>query len=109
MWFDIQYALRSITNKPLFYAMVILTLALGIGAKRGSARLGAARPASTRAARPAVNRRFMVGPRLLLILLIRKIRCLARADLPLPWGEGRGEGLPSKTERRHAGRHQGRY
>ena len=32
MWSDIQYALRNIANKPLFYSVVILTLALGIGA-----------------------------------------------------------------------------
>src|SRR5688500_10373028 len=32
MWSDLEYALRNIANKPLFYAMVILTLALGIGA-----------------------------------------------------------------------------
>ena len=31
MWSDIQYALRSIAKKPLFYAIVIVTLALGIG------------------------------------------------------------------------------
>jgi predicted permease len=32
MWSDVQYALRSIAKRPLFYAAVILTLALGIGA-----------------------------------------------------------------------------
>jgi putative ABC transport system permease protein len=32
MWSDIQYALRNIARKPLFYSVVILTLALGIGA-----------------------------------------------------------------------------
>jgi len=32
MWSDVQYALRNIAKKPLFYAVVILTLALGIGA-----------------------------------------------------------------------------
>jgi putative ABC transport system permease protein len=32
MWPDVQYALRNIAKRPLFYAMVILTLALGIGA-----------------------------------------------------------------------------
>src|SRR5215212_572775 len=32
MWSDIQYALRNVANKPLFYSVVILTLALGIGA-----------------------------------------------------------------------------
>jgi hypothetical protein len=32
MWSDVQYALRSIATKPLFYSVVILTLALGIGA-----------------------------------------------------------------------------
>ena len=32
MWSDIQHALRNIAKKPLFYFVVILTLALGIGA-----------------------------------------------------------------------------
>jgi putative ABC transport system permease protein len=32
MWPDIQYTLRNIAKKPLFYSVVILTLALGIGA-----------------------------------------------------------------------------
>ena len=32
MWSDIQYALRNIAKKPLFYSVVILTFALGIGA-----------------------------------------------------------------------------
>ena len=32
MWGDVQYTLRSLTRQPLFYAVVILTLALGIGA-----------------------------------------------------------------------------
>ncbi|HYT65328.1 MAG TPA: ABC transporter permease [Vicinamibacterales bacterium] len=32
MWSDIQYALRNIAKKPLFYSVVILTIALGIGA-----------------------------------------------------------------------------
>ena len=32
MWSDTQYALRNIAKKPLFYSVVILTLALGIGA-----------------------------------------------------------------------------
>jgi putative ABC transport system permease protein len=32
MWSDIQYTLRGLARKPLFYSVVILTLALGIGA-----------------------------------------------------------------------------
>ncbi len=32
MWPDIQYTLRGVLRKPLFHSMVILTLALGIGA-----------------------------------------------------------------------------
>src|SRR5919206_3871985 len=32
MWSDVQYAFRNIAKKPLFYSLVVLTLALGIGA-----------------------------------------------------------------------------
>ena len=32
MWSDVQFALRTIAKKPLFYSVVSLTLALGIGA-----------------------------------------------------------------------------
>ena len=32
MWADVQYTLRSLVRQPLFYSVVILTLALGIGA-----------------------------------------------------------------------------
>ena len=32
MWSDTQYALRNIAKQPFFYSVVILTLALGIGA-----------------------------------------------------------------------------
>ena len=32
MWSDIKYTFRNISRKPFFYAIVILTLALGIGA-----------------------------------------------------------------------------
>src|SRR5438093_1197275 len=32
MWSDVQYALRNIAKKPLFYSVAILTIALGIGA-----------------------------------------------------------------------------
>src|SRR5215218_3189629 len=32
MWSDAHYALRNIAKQPFFYSVVILTLALGIGA-----------------------------------------------------------------------------
>ena len=32
MWADVQYTLRSLARQPLFYTVVILTLALGVGA-----------------------------------------------------------------------------
>ena len=32
MWTDVKYTLRSLTRQPLFYSVVILTLALGVGA-----------------------------------------------------------------------------
>ena len=32
MWSDVQHAVRNIAKRPLFYIVVILTLALGIGA-----------------------------------------------------------------------------
>ena len=32
MWADVKYTMRSLTAQPLFYTVVILTLALGVGA-----------------------------------------------------------------------------
>ena len=32
MWGDVKYTLRSLTRQPLFYTVVLLTLALGVGA-----------------------------------------------------------------------------
>ena len=32
MWGDVKYTLRTLARQPLFYTVVILTLALGVGA-----------------------------------------------------------------------------
>jgi hypothetical protein len=51
MWFDVHYALRNIARKPLFYSIVILTLAVGIGANAAIVALAACWTPARRAMR----------------------------------------------------------